>query len=52
VLDPFCGQGTVLALANAFGFDAIGVDLSKKRCKIARNLVIALPETSTAPAPP
>lgn len=52
VLDPFCGQGTVLAVANAFGFDAIGVDLSKKRCKIARNLVIALPETSTAPAPP
>lgn len=43
VVDPFCGQGTVLAVANAFGFGAIGVDLSKKRCKIARNLEISLP---------
>jgi SAM-dependent methyltransferase len=43
VVDPFCGQGTVLAVANAFGFGAIGVDLSKKRCKVARNLEISLP---------
>ncbi len=38
VVDPFCGHGTVLAVANSFGFDAVGVELSAKRCKIARNL--------------
>jgi SAM-dependent methyltransferase len=35
VLDPFCGHGTVLALANAWGFDAIGVDTNFKRCEVA-----------------
>jgi hypothetical protein len=38
VVDPFCGRGTVLAVANAMGFDAIGVDLSAKRCRAARRL--------------
>jgi hypothetical protein len=38
VVDPFCGQGTVLAVANACGMNAIGVELSKKRCRKARNL--------------
>lgn len=36
VVDPFCGRGTMLAVAEAFGFDAVGVDLSAKRCKQAR----------------
>lgn len=40
VVDPFCGHGTVLAAANALGLDAIGVDLSAKRCRIARNFVL------------
>ena len=26
VVDPFCGRGAVLAVANAMGFDAIGID--------------------------
>lgn len=38
VIDPFCGQGTVLAVANAFGMKSIGVDLSAKRCRKARLL--------------
>jgi hypothetical protein len=38
VVDPFCGQGTVLAVANACGMNAIGVELSNKRCKKARKL--------------
>lgn len=38
VVDPFCGRGTVLAVANAMGFDTIGVDLSAKRCRAARSL--------------
>ncbi|MBL8607975.1 MAG: SAM-dependent methyltransferase [Myxococcales bacterium] len=40
VVDPFCGQGTALAVANALGFDAVGVDLSAKRCRAARALEI------------
>ena len=38
VVDPFCGRGTVLAVANALGLDALGVELSGKRCRQARNL--------------
>ncbi len=40
VVDPFCGRGTVLAVANAMGLDAIGVELSAKRCRAARALVV------------
>jgi hypothetical protein len=40
VLDPFCGFGTVLAVANALGLDAIGVDLSTRMCRKARALVL------------
>jgi hypothetical protein len=40
VVDPFCGRGTVLAVANAMGLDAIGVELSAKRCRAARTLVV------------
>lgn len=39
VIDPFCGKGTMLAVANAYGLDAIGVELSAKRAEQARNLV-------------
>ena len=38
VVDPFCGRGTVLAVANEMGFDAVGVDISAKRCRAARSL--------------
>jgi len=37
VVDPFCGRGTVLAVANALGLDGLGVELSAKRCRYARN---------------
>lgn len=42
VVDPFCGHGTALAVANDLGFDAIGVDLSARRCSAARKLKIDL----------
>ena len=35
IVGPFCGQGTVLALANAWGCDAMGVDTNRSRCKVA-----------------
>jgi hypothetical protein len=37
VVDPFCGLGSVLAVANAHGLDAIGVELSKRRARKARS---------------
>ena len=40
VVDPFCGRGAVLAVANAMGLDALGVDLSPKRCRFARNAAV------------
>jgi hypothetical protein len=40
VVDPFCGHGTALAVANAFGFDAIGIDTSARQCRAARALGI------------
>ncbi|MSP56199.1 MAG: SAM-dependent methyltransferase [Myxococcales bacterium] len=38
VVDPFCGHGTMLAVANRRGLDAIGVELSAKRAEKARLL--------------
>ncbi len=38
VVDPFCGVGSALAVANARGMNAIGVELSKRRAKKARKL--------------
>lgn len=40
ILDPFCGHGTVLAVANELGFDAIGVELGRRRAKRARALTV------------
>jgi hypothetical protein len=40
VVDPFCGMGTMLAVANAHGLDAVGVELSRRRAARARRLQI------------
>jgi SAM-dependent methyltransferase len=40
VVDPFCGYGTVLAVANEHGFDALGVDLSTRKVRAARKLAL------------
>ncbi len=40
VVDPFCGLGTVLAVANRHGLDAVGVELSAKRAEKARALEV------------
>ena len=44
IFDPFCGVGTVLAVANALGIDAIGLDRSRKRCEQARELAVRADE--------
>merc|ERR1712059_161031 len=33
IVDPFCGHGTILAVANSLGLDALGVERNKSRCK-------------------
>eukprot|EP00933_Yihiella_yeosuensis_P028175 TRINITY_DN21982_c0_g1_i1.p1 TRINITY_DN21982_c0_g1~~TRINITY_DN21982_c0_g1_i1.p1 ORF type:complete len:329 (-),score=62.78 TRINITY_DN21982_c0_g1_i1:64-1050(-) len=38
IVDPFCGAGTALAIANELGLHALGVDNSSKRCKQAKAL--------------
>ena len=40
IVDPFCGYGTVLAVANALGLAAVGVDVSSRMVKRARALAI------------
>ncbi len=58
VVDPFCGFGTVLAVANALGMDAIGVDVSARMCRRASVLEIDLetgrerPGRAAGAAPP
>jgi hypothetical protein len=45
VVDPFCGQGTVLAVANSLGLSAIGVELCRKRARHAQHLSLQSLET-------
>lgn len=40
IVDPFCGYGTVLAVANNFGLNSIGIDLSAKRVRRAFRLTV------------
>lgn len=40
VVDPFCGLGTMLAVANAHGLDALGIERSPKRAERARRLAL------------
>jgi hypothetical protein len=44
IFDPFCGVGTVLAVANALGLDALGVEKARKRVEQARVLRVAATE--------
>jgi len=43
VVDPFCGHGTILAVANYYGLHAVGAELSPKRARKALSLALALP---------
>lgn len=42
VVDPFCGHGTALAVANHFGLDALGIELSTRKVRAARRLQLDL----------
>lgn len=40
VVDPFCGVGTALAVANRQGLDAIGIEIAARRAALARGLQV------------
>lgn len=40
IVDPFCGHGTVLAVANQLGLHAIGVEMGRRRAERARKLQV------------
>lgn len=40
IVNPFCGQGSMLAAANQYGLKAVGIERSPKRAETARRLVI------------
>lgn len=44
IVDPFCGVGTIPAVANALGLDAVGVELARKRAEQARALMVSAPD--------
>ncbi len=44
IFDPFCGVGTVLAVANTLGLDALGVEKARKRAEQARALMVRADE--------
>ncbi|MDB6092900.1 MAG: hypothetical protein JWM32_462 [Verrucomicrobia bacterium] len=46
IFDPFCGIGTVLAVANVLGLDAIGVEKARKRAAQAKALMIISSEVA------
>lgn len=41
IVNPFCGEGSVVAAANAFGLSSIGIEKSSKRAKKAMKLEIS-----------
>lgn len=40
IIDPFCGVGTVLAVANALGISALGIERSTTRSRQAQALTV------------
>jgi hypothetical protein len=44
IFDPFCGVGTVLAVANTLGLHALGVEKSRKRAEQSRSLAVGINE--------
>ena len=40
LVHPFCGQGSMIAVANGLGLSAIGIERSPKRAEIARTLAV------------
>jgi hypothetical protein len=41
IVNPFCGQGSMLAAANFVGLNAVGIERSPKRAEMARLLQVS-----------
>ena len=41
IVNPFCGQGSMLAAANFLGLSAVGIERSTKRAEVARSLDVS-----------
>ncbi len=41
IVNPFCGQGSMLAAANFLGLSAVGIERSTKRAEAARSLLVS-----------
>lgn len=44
IVNPFCGEGSILAAVNAHGLKAIGIERSPKRAQKAKELALELNE--------
>jgi len=44
LIHPFCGQGSMIAMANHYGLNAIGIERSPKRADMARILTVVKEE--------
>ena len=42
IVDPFCGKGTVLAVANELELDAFGIDIDESMCAEARKFEVKI----------
>ena len=41
-VDPFCGWGSVPAIANAMGLDSVGVEILPEFCEKSRQLKVSM----------
>ena len=48
IVAPFCGVGTVLAVANAAGLAAIGIEWNRRRAETAQGFELPRPEETVA----
>ena len=51
IVVPCCGIGTILAVANARGFDVVGVERNRKRAEAARSFSLDAPEPDPSDMP-
>ena len=40
IVDPFVGKGTIVAIANNYGLNAIGIDIDPKQAALAQTAII------------
>lgn len=46
LIDPFCGRGTIPVMADALGYQAIGVEIDPEQVDAARSLALTPPQST------